>query len=378
MINLNQGASAFPKAPGVAAAVHRFLSEGAFNVQRGGGAESLAVGDVIFETRQLLAGFFGAKSPKQVCFTAGVTAALNALIFSWLNPGDHVICTSLDHNAVLRPLAAASNRGVDYSMAKATKDGYVTASQIDALITPSTRAVILTSASNVSGTLLPLPDVIKLCQDRGLSMIVDSAQTAGSLPISLSDGIDAICFTGHKGLLGPQGIGGLVLSPQLGEEIRPFMYGGTGSRSDSLEMPTRLPDKLEAGTLNLPGIVGLKAAVEYILEVGMDALWQHKQALTARFLAGLKTISGAVVIGPADVGRQVAVVSIDVPSMDNAVVSAELSERGILTRSGLHCAPLAHQSLGTFPEGTVRFSFGPFNTPAEIDEALNALELVVS
>lgn len=378
MINLNQAASSFPKAPGVADAVHRYLAEGAFNVQRGGGQESLAVGDVVFDTRRLLASFFGAKSPKQVCFTAGVTAALNMIVYSWLNPGDHVICSSLEHNAVLRPLAFSKTRGIDYSLVEAAKDGTVTASQFADLIRPDTRAVIVTTASNVCGTILPLSDIAALCRDRSIALIVDSAQTAGVMPLSLEDGIDAVCFTGHKGLLGPQGIGGIVMSPSFGEAIRPFIYGGTGSRSDSLDMPVRLPDKLEAGTLNLPGIVGLKAAIEYILDVGMDYLATSKRDLTSRFLEGVKAIPGVRVIGPADPCRQVAVVSIDVPAMDNALVAAALDEKGIVTRSGLHCAPLAHQSLGTFPEGTVRFSFGSFNMAEEIDEALNALELIVT
>lgn len=376
MINFNQAASAFPKAPGVAEAVRDFLAEGAFNVQRGGGLESLAVGDVVFETRERLASFFSAPHARQVVFTSGVTAALNTLIFAWLNPGDHVIASTLDHNAILRPLEAATKVGVSYSLVQASSAGTVKAEQFEELFTEKTRAVITTSASNVSGALVPIKEIASLCQKKGVKLIVDSAQTAGVLPLGLADGIDAICFTGHKGLLGPQGIGGMVLAKSIGDEIRPFIYGGTGSRSDSLSMATRLPDKLEAGTLNLPGIVGLNVALSYIQEIGLETIAAKKRQVLESFLSGLRGLEKITVLGPGS-DDQVSVVSIDVVGEDNALIAAALSDRGVLTRSGLHCAPLAHRSLGTFPAGSVRFSFGFFNTLAEVDQALDALAAII-
>ena len=372
MINFNQAAGSFPKAPGAAEAVGKFLKDGAFNVERGEGVH--AVSDLVFETRQMLADFFGYDVPKHVIFTSGVTAALNMFIFGWLQAGDHVICTEMEHNAVLRPLYAAMSGGVRHDIAKADEQGFVDPARIEALITPATRAVIVTAASNVSGTLMPLAEIGRLCRAKGLKLVVDSAQTAGSEQIDMKSlGIDALCFTGHKGLLAPQGIGGLIMQDEIAAEIRPFVYGGTGSQSHLPTMPSRLPDRLEAGTLNLPGIAGLFAALTYINETGLSQLAGIKRDLTAQFLRGVTELHGVRIIGPADPERQVAVVSLDFLEKDNGLVAAALAEQGILTRSGLHCAPNAHRALDTFPAGTVRFSFGSFNTPDEVDRTLEVL-----
>lgn len=372
MIHFNQAAGSFPKAPGVPEAMAAFLSLASGNIDRG--AMATAGPDVVYETRKRLASLFGAAKAKNVVFASGVTAALNTLIFGALNPGDHVICTSLDHNAVLRPLHAARAHGIRHSVADADTAGYVDPNRIEALIRPETKAVIVPTASNVCGTYVPIKDIAALCRAKSLRLFVDTAQTAGSEAVRLdADGIDAICFTGHKGLLGPQGIGGLVLSDAIAATLRPLVFGGTGSQSQSADMPDRLPDRLEAGTLNLPGIAGLAAALAYLEETSIESLHRKKQTLTARFLRGLEGAAHVRVVGPADASRQSAVVSLDFPGRDNGLVAAALAADGILTRAGLHCAPLAHRSLGTFPHGTVRVSFGPFNTPDEIDRGIDAV-----
>lgn len=376
--NLNQAASASPKAPGVAQAVFDFLNGTEQNLGRGVSRVGDPTADVVFATRVKLAEMFAAASPRQIAFTSGLTAAMNVVMTAWLNPGDHVITSCFDHNAVLRPLFAAGERGITYSVWQSDEQGNFDLNVLDSLRTEKTRALIITSASNVCGVYTPLDALAKWCHDRGIAFIVDSAQTAGSKPLSLrAQDMTAIAFTGHKSLMGPQGIGGLIMSESFAAEVRPFMHGGTGSQSQRLDMPQRLPDKLEPGTPNLPGIAGLHAALNYISDVGLDVIARKKQTLTARFIDAVRALPHVRIIGPQTITNRDAVVSLDFPGRDNAIVSAELAEQGILTRPGLHCAPLAHQALGTFPAGTVRFSFGYFTQAKEIDRAVDVLSTLL-
>lgn len=376
-IYFDNGSTSFPKAPGVAEAVGGLIASGAFNINRGGYAGAYEVAGAVFETRELLCRMFGFLGEcKNAVFTPSVTYALNMILKGWLRPGDHVVTTSMEHNAVMRPLVQLQKAGVRFDAAQADERGVLDPEKIEALIRPETRAVVMTAASNVCGTLMPLREVGEICARRGVRFIVDSAQAAGLFPLSMTElHIDALTFTGHKSLLGPQGIGGMILRTDLAEEIEPLVSGGTGSMSDSEEVPPFLPDRFEPGTLNLPGIIGLHTALLFLQETGIDTLREHDLRLTARFLDGVRELPHTRVVGLPGVEGRAPIVSLDFGTLDNAEVAYTLDSRyGVMTRCGLHCAPRAHKSLGTFPQGTVRFAFGYGNTESEVDQCLDALK----
>jgi len=377
-IYLDHGSTSFPKAPGVGKAMMELLSEGGFNIGRGGYESAYSLAERVLGIRKQVSDFFGFETDSNVIFTPNVTFSLNFLISGLLKAGDHVITTTMEHNAVARPLEAAKRRGVEISYAQADAMGGVEPEQIEALIRSNTRVVVMLHGSNVSGTLLPISNVGKICKQKGIFFAVDAAQTAGVVPIDMKAmGIDALAFTGHKGLLGPQGIGGLLLVDELADVVDPMLFGGTGSLSDSLEMPGFLPDKLEPGTLNLPGIIGLSAALDYINEVGIDHIRSTELSLALRFLESLADRNDVKVIGRTDLTNRCPIVSLDFLNRDNAEISYRLDQEfGIMTRCGLHCAPLAHRSLGTFPSGTVRFSFGHTNTAEEVDRTIEAINKI--
>ncbi|MCL2068993.1 MAG: aminotransferase class V-fold PLP-dependent enzyme [Oscillospiraceae bacterium] len=373
----DNAATSFPKAPGVSDAMKDFLDNTGCNVNRGGYADSYGVSMQILETRQLIADLFCTNDPREVIFTPSVTYSLNTLLCGLLGNGGHVITTSMEHNAVMRPLHALSKSGVVYDCAPCGADGSLDENAIIPLIRRETKAVVMTYASNICGTVMPVEAVSRICRERGIRLIVDAAQAAGVLDIS-AGGIDALAFTGHKGLLGPQGIGGFVVKRDFAAEISPLVTGGTGSFSDKLEQPDILPDKFESGTVNIPAILGLKKAVEYINSIGMKAIRDRETALTAAFISKLSGIPGAKLIGKKDASGRVAVVSVDFTGRDNADIAAALdSGYGIMTRCGLHCAPIAHQTLGTYPHGTVRFSFGYWNTADEIEYIIQAIREIL-
>ena len=287
--------------------------------------------------------------------------------------------TGIEHNAVMRPLHQMTRRGVTYDVAPADEQGNVSVEEMERLVKPQTRAIIVSHASNVCGTVVPIREIGDLCRRRHLIFAVDTAQTAGTLDIDMQEcGIDFLAFTGHKGLLGPQGIGGFLISEELDRQMQPYIAGGTGSQSDSFEMPDNLPDKYESGTMNLPGIIGLHAALSYLEETGIEKIHARKMELTEYFLENIKELPGIRIAGRPDVRQRVAVASLDFQAGDNAVVAFELEQRaGIMTRVGLHCAPLAHQTLRTFPQGTVRFAFSASNTKEEIDICIQTLRELV-
>lgn len=368
-IYLDNAATSFPKAPGVAEAVAGYLLHNGCNVNRSSYESAAEAEDLLLDTRHLLCRLFDFDTPSHVIFTPGITHSLNVILKGLLRPGDHCIVSSFEHNAVLRPL---HNMGVDWSMVPLLPDGSFLHPEV--LFRPNTRLVVMTHASNVFGNVLPLEQMGALCRERGVYFVVDCAQTAGHLPVSWKNlGADALCFAGHKGLLGPQGIGGMLLSKRLAQELPPLIEGGTGSASHLLDTPCFLPDKFEAGTLNIPGIFGLHQALEFLLETGVETIAKKEQALYSRFWEGLKNLQ--TVRGIHAPGRgQTSVVSVIVPGMDLAEAAWKLeTEHGIQTRCGLHCAPLAHQTMGTFPEGTIRFSMGYHTTDWEVDTALEAL-----
>lgn len=374
MIYLDNGSTSFPKAPGVGAAMASFIDHVGVNIARGGYGPAYDAAETVLEIRERLCALFGFSRPENVIFTAGATASLNLLLKGLLRPGDLVLATSMDHNAVLRPLAQLAGEGVRTEIVPCEADGSMDLSRLEDALRKRPRALVMTHASNVCGTVLPVREAAALCRQYGAFFLLDSAQTAGRIPIRMTDwGLDAVAFAGHKGLLGPQGIGGFVIGEALAGEVRPLLAGGTGSRSDLEIMPDFLPDRFEAGTLNLPGIFGLKAALDYLERAGIEEIFRTEMGRTSRLLEGLSRIPGVRVLGKQGVRDRTAVVSIDFPGRDNAETAEALERRGILTRCGLHCAPRAHRTLGTFPQGTVRLTPGHTTTEAEIDRALEAV-----
>ena len=375
-VYLDNAATSCPTAPGVGEAMCRYVERLGRNVGRGSYAPAMEAAGGVLAVREKLAALVGAPDPRNIIFTPGATWGLNLLLRGLLRPGDRVITSPMEHNAVLRPLEQLRAAGVTVELLPCTDRGELVLDGLAERL-PGARAVALTHASNVSGTLFPIAQVGALCRQAGVFFLVDAAQTLGVLPVDVAAmGIDGLAFPGHKGLLGPQGIGGLALSPALAQALEPVVSGGTGSMSESLAMPPFLPDKFEAGTLNLPGIFGLGAALDYLAAEG-EALRARERKLARHLWYRLMELDGEGlrVLGSGEPDRRVGVVSVDFPGRDNGEMAFRLEqEYGVQTRCGLHCAPLAHRTLGTFPQGAVRFSVGPFNTFAEIDYLEGALE----
>ena len=378
-IYFDNSSTSFPKAPNVGRAMGEFIENGAFNINRGSYEGAYEAGSAVLDTREMLKDLFNCPNSKNVVFTPSVTYSLNFFIKGFLKPGDHVLVTSVEHNAVMRPLVQMEKLGVEFDAVPCDEEGGVTADDFRAYIKENTKAIITTHASNVCGTIIPIEEIGALCKEKGLVYAVDTAQTAGILNIDMQKAnIDFLAFTGHKGLLGPQGIGGFISSDKLEGLIYPIISGGTGSLSDSEEMPDFLPDRFESGTLNLPGIIGLHQALVYLKEAGIDNMRNEKMEITKYFLDKVKEIEGAKVAGKKTVEGRLGVVSIDFEGFDNSIVSFYLSSKyKIMTRVGMHCAPRAHQTLNTFPQGTVRFSFSHFNTEEEVDICIDAIKTIL-
>ena len=378
-IYLDNASTSFPKAPNVASAMADYITNRGININRGSYALAYDVEDIIYTTRQRLNTLFNGHDPSHIIFTQNVTMSLNMVIKGLLKSGDHVLVSSMEHNAVMRPLTQLLDKGITFDTIPCDSTGFIQMDSIEPLIRPNTVALIINHASNVCGTIQPLESIGPICKAHNLQFIVDAAQTAGVIPIDVKAcHIDALCFTGHKGLLGPQGIGGIILTKEMAQTLIPLIAGGTGSFSHLETMPTHMPDAFEAGTLNLPGIIGLNEGLSYIESQGMENIHNHELALTQAFLEGLQSIDVVNIIGKQDIQDRTAVVSITIDSMDPASIAYELeSTYHIMTRVGLHCAPRAHQTLGTYPEGTVRFSFGYANTHEDVVSALSALHRIL-
>ncbi|MGI5838522.1 MAG: aminotransferase class V-fold PLP-dependent enzyme [bacterium] len=372
---MDSGATSFPKAPGVAERVYEYLKNIGTNVNRSTYSASLAAERVVFETRELLCSFFGYNKPENVVFTKNITESLNVLIKGLFRDGDHVIVSSMEHNAVMRPLSSLASRGVTFSRVMCQEDGSLRAADLLPLLRPNTKGVVMTHASNVSGTILPLAEVGGICRKYGLRFIVDTAQTAGAITVDMEDlGADAIAFTGHKGLLGPQGIGGFVVRDNLADELSTLIEGGTGSMSDTEIQPSYMPDKFEAGTLNVPGIYGLNTALQYLSDTGIHVIYEKEMQLSSILLERLLEMNHVKIIGKKTAEGRTGIISIDFKGKDNGDMAYRLaSEFGIMTRSGMHCAPSAHKTLGTFPRGTVRFGLSHFLTEADIQYAADCV-----
>ena len=378
-IYLDNASTSFPKAPTVATAMSDYITNRGININRGSYALAYDVEDIIYTTKQRLHTLFNGHDPSHVIFTQNVTMSLNMVIKGLLKAGDHVLVSSMEHNAVMRPLTQLLDKGITFDTIPCDSTGSIQMDSIEPLIRPNTVALIINHASNVCGTIQPLESIGPICKAHNLQFIVDAAQTAGVIPIDVKVcHIDALCFTGHKGLLGPQGIGGIILTKEMAQNLTPLIAGGTGSFSHLETLPTHMPDAFESGTLNLPGIIGLNEGLAYIESQGMENIHNHELALTQAFLEGLQSIDVVNIIGKQDIQDRTAVVSITIDSMDPASIAHELeSTYHIMTRVGLHCAPRAHQTLGTYPEGTVRFSFGYANTHEDVESALSALHRIL-
>ena len=378
-IYLDNASTTFPKPKCVPDSVYKYMTEMGCNINRGGYENAYTVEELVFETRELLANMFSASDCKNVVFTKNITESLNFIIKGYLKPGDHVLVSSMEHNAVMRPLVQLENVGVSFSRIPCLETGELCIESIPSLIKKNTKAIIMTHASNVCGTVMPLKEVGALCKKYSLEFIVDSAQTAGILPINMMDmNISALAFTGHKGLLGPQGIGGFILAEDMTYKLEPLISGGTGSISHTENIPDFMPDKFEAGTLNIPGIIGLHASLNYIKDKTIDALFEHELYLTEKFIDGLKPLENGgfiKIVGRNNLTNRTGIVSIKTMTIDPAMVAFTLdSKYKIMTRVGLHCAPNAHKTLGTYPEGTIRFSFGFENNLSDIKASIKALE----
>jgi len=375
-IYLDNGATSYPKAPGVGEAMLDYVNNVGANVNRSTYATASTAAMILLDTREQLCRLFNFDDPTHVIFTPGMTAGLNMLLKGYLKAGDHVIVSSMEHNAMMRPLVQLEREGVEFSRIPADRDGITRAEDIIPLIRPNTKLVAVMHASNVCGSLLPVKEIGAICRERNIPFILDAAQTAGHYPIDFKElGLSALCAPGHKGLLGPQGIGVLLLDHEFAKSVEPLIAGGTGSASDSEELPPYMPDRFESGTMNIPGVYGLNAALTYILEKGVDSFRAHEEVLTKRFLDGLKDIPVRLA-GTWDMDKRVGVIAVDFTGHDNAEAAFALEQAGILTRCGLHCAPSAHKTLGTFPQGVVRFSLGYASTEADVDGALEAIRSI--
>lgn len=378
-IYLDNASTAFPKPPQVAEAVYEYMTGNGVNINRGCYASAYQVEELVLETRELLCDMFGGPDCRNVVFTKNVTESLNILLKGFLQPGDHVLVSSMEHNAVMRPLVQLEKSGCSFTRIPCNPDGSLQMEAMEGCLQENTRAMVMMHASNVCGTVMPIKKAGAFCRRHGLKFFVDSAQTAGVLPINMKEmQIDALAFTGHKGLLGPQGIGGFILAEDMVQQMEPLLSGGTGSSSHREDIPAFMPDRFEPGTMNLPGIIGLREGLLWLKKVGMDTVRAHELELTAHFLDSLRKLEtdGKLrVIGRRDCTGRTGVVSIQTVEKELAQAAYELdAEHGIMTRVGLHCAPSAHKTLGTYPVGTIRFSFGWWNTKEQVDAAKSALE----
>lgn len=384
-IYFDNAATSFPKAPQMSHIISNFIDNNCVNINRGTYALSDEVGDVVLSTRIKLSELFDcsdnpAKFCKRIIFTSGVTESINMFLRGLLSDGDHIVTGSMEHHAVMRTLYDLKrDRNISFDVAQCNDKGVVTASVIESLLKPTTKAVIIDHASNVFGTISPIEEIGKLCKSKGVFFAVDTAQTAGVVDVSMrKSNIDFLAFSGHKGLLGLQGIGGFIISDELNKVLRVVKTGGTGSASHFYTQPDTMPDKFESGTLNLCGILSLDHSLTFIENTGVSKIREHEIKLRRYFIDSLKDIDGLTVYCADDNVDTTAVVSLTFKDIDNGLVSSVLSsDYGIMTRSGLHCAPSAHSSMGTYPCGTVRFSFSYFNTKDEIDYAVDAIKKIL-
>ncbi len=375
-VYLDNAATSWPKPPAVAAAMSRFLEEVGANPGRSGHRLSIEAGRIVESAREAVAELFHASDPLRVVFGANVTEALNLALCGLLRPGDHVITSSVEHNSMMRPLRQLEREGVELTVIACAADGTLDPAHIEAAIRPNTRQIALTQASNVVGTLLPVAQAGRIAREHGLLLLVDTAATAGAIAIDMArDNIDLLAFTGHKSLLGPTGTGGLVIGERVDvTQMRPLKRGGTGSYSSEEEQPRFLPDAFESGTLNAVGLAGLEAGIRWIQARGVEAIHARHRTILAQLLDGLGAIPGVALYGTRDPARQVDTIAFNIAGMSPSEAGFLLDDEfGIQTRIGLHCAPAAHKTIGTYPDGAIRFAPGIFMTDDDVRYAFEAV-----
>jgi len=377
-IYFDNAATSWPKPPSVRTAIGRYFGAAGGNPGRSGHRMSIAAAQVVEGARDLLADLFSIPDPGRIAFTKNATEALNLGICGLVEPGNHVITTAIEHNSVMRPLRFLESRGLELTVVECASDATLDTVAVAAAFRPNTKLLVTVHGSNVVGSLLPIEELAVMARDRGVPYLVDASQTAGAVPIDVAQlGLDMLAVPGHKGLLGPTGTGALYIADHV--TLQPIMRGGTGSRSDLDIQPDFMPDMYESGTLNVAGLAGLAAGIRHLIDVGVESVQAHERQLVGRFLDGAAVIDGVIVHGPSDRDARCGVLSFNVDGMPPSDVGAVLDrEYGVLSRVGLHCAPGAHRTIGTFPMGSVRFGFGPSNTPAEVDHALGAIEDIAS
>lgn len=377
-VYFDNAATSYPKPPSVYKAINFVLKHAGANPGRGEHTLSRSASRIVFEARETIANFFNIPNSRNIIFTANGTEALNLALKGILKSGDHVITSSMEHNAVLRPLNSLKKNGVKVTFLQCDKKGKIDFTLISKEIKKNTRLIVMTHASNVTGTLLPIGEIGEIASKKGIPFLVDAAQTAGTIPIDvLNDQISMLACPGHKGLLGPQGTGFLYIKDDI--DLEPLIEGGTGSDSELPEQPTFLPDRFQSGTLNTPGIAGLKAGIEYICKKSIAAIKKREDLLCETFTNKLKEISQVNIYGPLSVKEKTAVVSFNISDQDPAHIANILDQKfNIMVRVGLHCSPFAHKTIGTFPDGTIRASFSSFNTLREIDYFIDALKQIVN
>ena len=377
MTYFDNAATTFPKPEIVYNKVMEAMKDYGANPGRSGHKLALKINRGMYDTRMSLAQLFNIGDPMNLIFTFNCTESLNLGIKGVLQPGDHVITTSMEHNSVLRPIRYLEQFGVESTIIKANSLGEINVEDIKSQIRDNTKLIVTTHISNLTGTIMPIRAIGELAKEYGVLYLIDAAQSAGIYEIDTTTmNVDMIAFPGHKGLLGPQGTGGLYI--RKGLEIKEIFQGGTGSMSESVIQPDMSPDRYESGTPNGPGIIGLGAGVEYINSKGMDQIRKHEEGLTKYFIEEVSKISGIKLYGPCDITKQAAVVSLNIKDYDSSEIAYILDEQyDIMVRSGLHCAPLAHKTIGTLDQGVVRFSFSPFNTLEEIEYGIKSLREIV-
>ncbi len=378
MVYLDNAATSYPKAPGVASAMADYVEKVGATINRSSYASAQEAGLVTLSLRERLCRLFNHPDPTHAVLTPGATAGLNMVIKGLLRPGDHCLVSSMEHNAVMRPLVQLERGGVAFERIPCDAQGCLRLEALPGMIKRNTRLLVMAHGSNVCGTVQDAEAVGKICRERGVPFALDAAQTAGHIEVDFERfGLSALVVPGHKGLLGPQGIGALLLDADFARRLTPLVAGGTGSASDSEELPDWMPDRFESGTPNMPGVYGWEAALGWLENTGIETLENHEKTLSKRFLEGIYGLKNVKLYGATVPEGRTGVFSVGFLNCDNAEAAWRLErEFGILTRCGLHCAPSAHKTLGSFPEGSVRFSTGWANTEADIDAALSAIAAI--
>ena len=377
-VYFDNAATSYPKPPSVYEAINFTLQHVGANPGRGEHSLSQSANRIIFKARETIAEFFNIPNSRNIVFTSNGTEAINLALKGFLKPGDHGIISSMEHNSVVRPLNSLKNDGVNVTIVQCDKEGKLNPDYVFKEIKKNTRLIVLTHASNVTGTILPVEEIGEIAAKKGIPLLVDAAQTAGTIPIDVvRNNISLLACPGHKSLLGPQGTGFLYICE--GFNLKPLIEGGTGSNSELSEQPDFLPDRFQSGTLNTPGIAGLKAGIEFINKKSIQTIKEHEDMLSKTFINKLKEINRVCIYGPLSIKEKTAVVSFNIKGKDSTDIATALDEKyQIMVRVGLHCSPYSHKTIGTFPDGTIRVSFSIFNTVHEIDYFIDSLKVILN